>query len=180
MTTVFHGDVLLPGETGSGLAASLQVEDELVTLASGSEVLATWQPDDAVVEDSGDGAYRLNVEGDYVFFRPDSPLAFAKAMNRTQPGRRVAVEEEPAAPPRPAPAPVAVAPQPMPERVQPSAPAPSSNDDDAVIDEVIAKLPPVGARAAGDDDFISAGFVKVVGVVAAVIIVAAVLALLFL
>lgn len=200
MTTVFHGDVLLPGETGSGLAASLELVDDQMTLASGSEVLATWSSTEALFEASDDGSFRLSLQGEDVYFRPDSPMAFANAMKRAGPTGRVDAERS-----RPAaggpddvsfssvptispsnPAPVTSFPAPVTERIEPSMPAAepvvTAEKEDPVIDEVLAKLPPVKTGAAGDadDDFITPTMVRIFGAVAAVLIVAALLAVAFL
>lgn len=213
MTTVFHGDVLLPGETGSGLAASLELDDDQMTLASGSEVLASWRSHEATFEASGDGSFRLSLEGEDVFFRPDSPMAFAKAVDRARPtgrpdtdrsrpdpvGGRDLVSFSPAPETAPSnPPPEAAPSNPAPSNGAPTAPgaAPSAvqppvrepepvvtpPSDDAVLDEVLAELAPSRSGSAMDagDDLITPAMLKVIGAVATVIIVAALLAVAFL
>jgi len=199
MTTVFHGDVLLPGETGSGLAASLELVDDQMTLASGSEVLATWSSTEALFEASGDGSFHLNLQGEDVYFRPDSPMAFANAMKRAGPNGSVDFEQSPppagpsdgvsfSSAPETSPSnaePVSSLPAPTIERVEPSTPAAetvlATSDEDPVIDEVLAKLPPVKAGAAtDDDDLITPTMLKIFGAVATVLIVAALLAVVLL
>lgn len=199
MTTVFHGDVLLPGETGSGLAASLELVDDQMTLASGSEVLATWSSTEALFEASGDGSFRLNLQGEDVYFRPDSPMAFANAMKRAGPNGSVDFEQSPppagpsdgvsfSSAPETSPSnaePVSSLSAPTIERVEPSTPAAetvlATSDEDPVIDEVLAKLPPVKAGAAtDDDDLITPTMLKIFGAIATVLIVAALLAVVLL
>jgi hypothetical protein len=197
MTTVFHGDVLLPGETGSGLAASLELVDDQMTLASGSEVLATWSSHEASFEASGDGSFHLRLEGEDVFFRPDSPMAFANAIERARPAGRLDVDQ--ARPPAGAPdvvsfsaapetqpsnsEPVSSYPAPVPEQREPAAAQPvvETPSEDPVLDEVLSKLPSVDRKPATDeDDFLTPGMLKVISGVAAVLILAALLAMAFL
>lgn len=185
MTTVFHGDVLLPGETGSGLAASLELEDDQMTLATGSEVLATWSSHEANFEASGDGSFLLRLHGEDVYFRPDSPMAFARAVDGARPAHEDADVVSFSAPPETLPSnpdPMPFAPAPVAEHgeapVSQVEPVVAPATEDPVLDEVLAKLPPAGPRAKPDegDDLISPMMLKVIGGVATVIIVAALLA----
>lgn len=81
MSNVFTGSVLLPGESGPGLEASLQLEDDSVKLLAGTEELGTWQSREFNVTPSGKGAFRVALAGEELFFTPSSPASFAEAMS---------------------------------------------------------------------------------------------------
>ncbi|MGI9665581.1 MAG: hypothetical protein ACR2N2_00570 [Acidimicrobiia bacterium] len=78
MSKVFVGSVLLPGEQGTGLEASVEMGDSGVTLTSGDEQIGSW--DDYSVSPSGKGAFRLDLDNEHLFFTPSSPSSFAEAM----------------------------------------------------------------------------------------------------
>jgi hypothetical protein len=81
MSKVFTGSVLLPGETGPGLEASLQLDDQTVKLLAGTEELGAWGSRDFDVTPSGKGSFRVALAGEELFFTPSSPASFAEAMS---------------------------------------------------------------------------------------------------
>ena len=81
MSQVFSGSVLLPGEQGSGLSASLEIDDAHVSLMSGDDALGRWSESQFDVEPSGKGSFRLALGGEEVFFTPSSPAKFAEALH---------------------------------------------------------------------------------------------------
>lgn len=70
--------MLLPGEQGAGLEASVEMGDSGVVLTSGTEQLGSWGTFN--VTPSGKGAFRLDLDDEHVFFTPSSPSSFAEAM----------------------------------------------------------------------------------------------------
>lgn len=109
---VFRGAVLLPGETGDGLHASLEMDDELVRLVAGDDELGSWERDDCDVVPSGKGSFQMDLAGELLSFVPESPSAFAEAMT------------------------IPLAPEPS----TPSDEQRPMYDYDAAIDEVIARV----------------------------------------
>lgn len=81
MSRVFSGAVLLPGETGSGLTASLELDEALVKLLSGDDELGSWDRTSCDVSPSGKGAFDLVLGSESLTFTPTSPSAFAEAMS---------------------------------------------------------------------------------------------------
>lgn len=81
MSHVFAGSVLLPGEQGPGLNASLEINASTVSLMTGDEALGQWQGSDVVVEPSGKGSFRLDLGDEEIFFTPSSPSKFAETMH---------------------------------------------------------------------------------------------------
>ena len=81
MSQVFAGSVLLPGEQGPGLSASLELDDSVVSLMSGDDALGRWSESQFDVEPSGKGSFRLALGGEEVYFTPSSPAKFAEAMH---------------------------------------------------------------------------------------------------
>ena len=77
MTKTFTGDVLLPGEAGGGLAATLSLDPERVTLTSGDNQLGSWDRSDYLITPERNGSFNLTLGGESVLFRPDSPSDFA-------------------------------------------------------------------------------------------------------
>ena len=80
MSSVFLGSVMLPGEQGPGLEASVEMADDQVRMYTGSEELGTWQHEEFGVSPSGKGSFQLDLGGEQVFFTPSSPSKFAEAM----------------------------------------------------------------------------------------------------
>lgn len=80
MSKVFAGSVLLPGEEGPGLQASVEMSDTDVRLLAGADEIGAWSSADLDVKPSGKGAFRLGLGGEEIFFTPSSPAKFAEAM----------------------------------------------------------------------------------------------------
>ena len=116
MSTVFRGAALLPGETGDGLFALLEMDDQHVRLFSGDDELGSWEYDQCDVVPSGKGSFQMDLAGELLTFVPESPSAFAEAMT------------------------IPLAPEPSTE-VDVQRP---KYDYDSAIDEVIARVKPPG------------------------------------
>ncbi len=144
MTKTFTGDVLLPGEAGSGLTATLTLDPERVTLTSGDNQLGSWDRSDYVITPENNGSFNLSLGGELVLFRPDSPSEFAGASE-----------------------------VPLTSAVSSHAQVlrPMVKDDD-YLDELVADVKPI--RNPLDDGGISNAFVVVMVLLAAVISVAAI------
>ena len=80
MSNVFLGSVMLPGEQGPGLEASVEMAGDEVRMYTGSEELGAWQHEEFAVSPSGKGSFQLDLGGEQVFFTPSSPSKFAEAM----------------------------------------------------------------------------------------------------
>lgn len=125
MSRVFRGAVLLPGETGNGLNASLEMDDEFIRLIAGEDELGSWDRDRCDVVPSGRGSFQMDLAGELVSFVPESPSAFAEAMTiPLTPEPQIEAEEQ-----RP------------------------KYDYDAAIDEVIASVKPL--TEASDNDLLT-------------------------
>ena len=122
MSQAFSGTVLLLGETGSGLAASFEMEEDLVHLTAGEDQLGSWDRSACEVAPSGKGSFQMDLAGEILTFAPSSPSAFAEAMT------------------------VPLAPNPHRDDRSER----PSFDYDAAIDEVIANVMPL--RDPNDDD----------------------------
>jgi hypothetical protein len=79
-SSIFEGDVTLPGEAGRGLSASVAFDAGEVTLTTESEVLGTWSKDEYEVQPTAAGEFRLTLGGEDLLFRPEAPAAFATAV----------------------------------------------------------------------------------------------------
>ena len=71
---------MLPGDQGTGLDASMEMNDDNVRMFAGAEELGTWQARDLSVAPSGKGSFRLDLGSEMVYFTPESPSKFAEAM----------------------------------------------------------------------------------------------------
>jgi hypothetical protein len=140
MSQVFGGTVLLPGETGGGLDASFEMDDDLVKLLAGDDELGNWDRAACYVAPSGKGSFQMELAGESVSFTPSSPSAFAEAMA------------------------VPLAPPPQDEN-QSERPR---FDYDAAIDEVIAKVKPIRDPHDGDEILSKPMLVGIVGLSTAV------------
>ncbi len=145
MSKTFTGDVLLPGEVGSGLAATLTLDPERVTLTSGDNQLGSWDRSDYLISPEQNGSFNLTLGGESVLFRPASPSEFAGASE----------------------IPLAAAVSSHAQVLRPLV-----KDDDDYLDELVADVKPI--RNPLDDGGISNAFVVVMVLLAAVISVAAV------
>jgi hypothetical protein len=77
MTKTFTGAVMLPGEAGTGLEATLSLGPERVTLSAGDNQLGSWDRADYLITPESNGAFGLTLGGETLLFRPDSPSEFS-------------------------------------------------------------------------------------------------------
>ena len=140
MSQVFSGALLLPGETGEGLFAAFEMDDDRVRLTSGEDELGSWDRNACDVSPSGKGSFEIALSGEELTFTPTSPSAFAAAMT------------------------VPLAPEPQTEEQQ-EAP---KFDYDAAIDEVIANVKPLRDPNEDDDILSKPLLVGIVGISTAV------------
>jgi hypothetical protein len=145
MTKTFTGDVLLPGDTGDGLSATLCLDPERVTLTSGDNQLGSWDRSDYLIAPEQNGSFNLTFGGESLLFRPDSPSDFAGASE----------------------VPLAAAVSSHAQVLRPRV-----IDDYDYLDELVADVKPI--RNPLDNGGISNAFVVVMVLLAAVISVAAV------
>ena len=59
--SIFNGDVMVPGEPGRGLAASLTLAAGEVTLTTESDVLGTWSAGEYEVQPTEGSEFRLTL-----------------------------------------------------------------------------------------------------------------------
>ncbi len=138
MGQVFDGSILLSGETGPGLHATLERGSEFVRILSGDHELGTWNDNVTTVVPTGKGVFELELDGEFLTFHPSSPSAFAEAM-------AVPLQPEPAAD---------------------SADKKPKYDIDAAIDEAIANVRPLTDPNADDDILSKLMLVGIVGTAA--------------
>jgi hypothetical protein len=144
MSKEFIGSVLLPGESGPGLEASLQLDDDQVRLVAGSEELGSWRQRDFDVSPSGKGSFRVALGGEELFFTPSSPASFAEAMT--------------------------VPLQPDVKRKGKGGKEAPSYDIDAAIDELIAQVKPLKSIN-DEDDILSKPLIATIVVIAGALMV---------
>ena len=137
MSQVFAGSVLLPGESGPGLQAAFEMQENVVRLVAGADELGTWGANDLDVQPSGKGAFRVSLGSEEVFFTPSSPSSFAEAMH-------VPLQPEKSA------------------KAKKKTP---TYDIDAAIDEAIANVKPLRAPT-DEDDILSVPLLTTIVVVA--------------
>ena len=77
MTKTFTGAVMLPGEAGNGLEATLSLDPERVTLTAGDSQLGSWDRADYLITPESNGSFGLTLGGETLVFRPDSPSEFS-------------------------------------------------------------------------------------------------------
>jgi len=147
MTKTFTGDVLLPGDTGGGLAAALTLDPERITLTAGDNQLGSWDRSDYLITPEENGSFNLTLGGESVLFRPDSPSEFSSTS---------AVPLS----------------QTLSRRTVPSSVSGDVKDEGDYIDAAIANIRPL--RDPLDDGGMSKTFVGVMTVLAVVISLAAV------
>lgn len=155
MTKTFTGAVLLPGEAGTGLDATLSLDPERVTLTAGDSQLGSWDRADYLITPESNGAFGLTLGGETLLFRPDSPAEFSStsAVPLTEP------QAEPLVPKAK-------------KAKKASMKSRSDMTDDDYVSAAIAGVRPI--KDLNDDGGISRGFVAVMGVAAGVISIAAV------
>lgn len=81
MTKTFTGAVMLPGEAGTGLEATLSLGPERVTLSAGESQLGSWDRADYLITPESNGAFGLTLGGETLLFRPDSPSEFSSTSS---------------------------------------------------------------------------------------------------
>ena len=77
MTKTFTGEVMLPGDAGNGLAATLSLDPERVTLTAGDSQLGSRDRADYLITPESNGSFGLTLGGETLVFRPDSPSEFS-------------------------------------------------------------------------------------------------------
>ena len=77
MTKTFTGAVVLPGDAGNGLEATLSLDPERVTLTAGDSQLGSWDRADYLISPESNGSFGLTLGGETLVFRPDSPSEFS-------------------------------------------------------------------------------------------------------
>ena len=172
MSSVFHGEIVVPGDAGDGLAASIVLDNGNMTLSTGDEVLGSWDVPDYHVRRGENGGFRLSLGGEDLLFWPELPKSFAEEVGapvKAQPTQLPPVTPEGAVPTEPPPV---VEPSPA-----PGEPPSGVNDEaDGTPDEVVASVRPQ-TQLEDEDEFITPVFLKAVLAVAAVIVVVALLAI---
>ncbi len=113
MTKTFTGAVMLPGEAGNGLEATLCLDPERVTLTAGDSQLGSWDRADYLITPESNGSFGLTLGGETLVFRPDSPSEFSStsAVPMAEP---LDIKAERKAKSRPSPSPSPNHPQQMP------------------------------------------------------------------
>ncbi len=154
MTKTFTGAVLLPGEAGTGLDATLSLDPERVTLTAGDSQLGSWDRADYLITPESNGAFGLTLGGETLLFRPDSPAEFSStsAVPLAEPQAEPLVRKS--------------------KKSKASAKSRSDMTDDDYVDAAIAGVRPI--KDLNDDGGISRGFVTIMGIAAGVISIAAV------
>jgi hypothetical protein len=150
MTKTFTGAVMLPGEAGNGLEATLCLDPERVTLTAGDNQLGSWDRADYLITPESNGSFGLTLGGETLVFRPDSPSEFSStsAVPLAEP---LAAKAEPKPKPRPEPA---------------------AESEDNYINTAISGIRPLSDPH--DDGGLSRGFVTIMTLLAVAICIAAV------
>lgn len=155
MTKTFTGSVMLPGDVGNGLEATLSLDPERVTLTAGDSQLGSWDRADYLVTPESNGSFGLTLGGETLLFRPDSPSEFSttSAVPMAEP---LAMKAEPD--PKP--------------KGKSKAKSPAATED-SYVNAAIAAIRPLSDP--NDDGGLSKGFVTIVTVLAIAICIAAVI-----
>ncbi|MGB5431973.1 MAG: hypothetical protein WBN35_02150 [Acidimicrobiia bacterium] len=155
MTKTFTGAVMLPGEAGNGLEATLSLDPERVTLTAGDSQLGSWDRADYLITPESNGSFGLTLGGETLVFRPDSPSEFSStsAVPMAEP---LAVKAEP---------------KPKSKSKSKSKPRAAANED-SYINAAIANIRPLSDP--NDDGGLSKGFVTIMTLLAVAICIAAV------
>ena len=151
MDNSFTGAVMLPGEAGTGLEATLCLDPEKVTLTAGDSQLGSWDRADYVITPEANGQFGLTLGGETLLFRPDSPSEFSSTS------------EVPMA-------------EPMRARKKSVAPVATADSDtqateDSYVNAAISDIRPL--KDPNDDGGLSKGFVAVMSVLATLVCLAA-------
>lgn len=155
MTKTFTGAVMLPGEAGNGLEATLSLDPERVTLTAGDSQLGSWDRADYLITPESNGSFGLTLGGETLVFRPDSPSEFSStsAVPMAEP---LAVKAEP---------------KPKSKSKSKSKRRAAANED-SYINAAIANIRPLSDP--NDDGGLSKGFVTIMTLLAVAICIAAV------
>jgi hypothetical protein len=150
MTKTFTGAVMLPGEAGNGLAATLSLDPERVTLTAGDSQLGSWDRADYLITPESNGSFGLTLGGETLVFRPDSPSEFSSTSA----------------------VPIA---EPLAARAK-TEPKPAADDsagatEDSFVDAAISGIRPLSDPS--DDGGLSKGFVTIMTVLAVAVCIAA-------
>ena len=157
MTKTFTGAVMLPGEAGNGLEATLSLDPERVTLTAGDSQLGTWDRADYLITPESNGSFGLTLGGETLVFRPDSPSEFSStsAVPMAEP-LAVKVESKPKSR----------------SKSKSKSKAPAAANEDSYINSAIANIRPLSDP--NDDGGLSKGFVTIMTLLAVAICIAAV------
>jgi hypothetical protein len=156
MTKTFTGAVMLPGEAGNGLEATLSLDPERVTLTAGDSQLGSWDRADYLITPESNGSFGLTLGGETLVFRPDSPSEFSSTT-------AVPIAEPPAQP---------VEPKAKPKAKSKSKSKTPAVNEDSYINAAIANIRPLSDP--NDDGGLSRGFVTIMTLLAVAICIAAV------
>lgn len=157
MTKTFTGAVMLPGEAGNGLEATLSLDPERVTLTAGDSQLGSWDRADYLITPQSNGSFGLTLGGETLVFRPDSPSEFSSttAVPMAEPP---AEQAEPKSRPK--------------SKSKSKSKTPAAVNEESHINAAIANIRPLSDP--NDDGGLSKGFVTIMTLLAVAICIAAV------
>lgn len=155
MTKTFTGAVMLPGEAGNGLEATLSLDPERVTLTAGDSQLGSWDRADYLITPQSNGSFGLTLGGETLVFRPDSPSEFSSTT-------AVPMAEPPAEQAEPKSRP----------KSKSKSKTPAAVNEESYINAAIANIRPLSDP--NDDGGLSKGFVTIMTLLAVAICIAAV------
>jgi hypothetical protein len=159
MTKTFTGAVMLPGEAGNGLEATLSLDPERVTLTAGDSQLGSWDRADYLITPQSNGSFGLTLGGETLVFRPDSPSEFSSttAVPMAEPPAEQA-EPKPKSKPK--------------SKSKSKSKTPAAVNEESYINAAIANIRPLSDP--NDDGGLSKGFVTIMTLLAVAICIAAV------
>jgi len=151
MTKTFTGAVMLPGEAGNGLEATLCLDPERVTLTAGDSQLGSWDRADYLITPESNGSFGLTLGGETLVFRPDSPSEFSStsAVPMAEP---LDIKAE--------------------RKSKSKSKSPAADAEDNYVNAAIANIRPLSDP--NDDGGLSKGFVTIMTLLAVAICIAAV------
>ena len=159
MTKTFTGSVMLPGEVGNGLEATLSLDPERVTLTAGDNQLGSWDRADYLITPESNGSFGLTLGGETLLFRPDSPSEFSttSAVPMAEP---LAMRAEPDPKPK------------AKGKAKSKTKSPAAVTEDSYVNAAIANIRPLSDP--NDDGGLSKGFVTIMTLLAVAICIAAI------
>jgi hypothetical protein len=159
MDKSFTGAVMLPGEAGNGLEATLSLDPERVTLTAGDSQLGSWDRADYLITPESNGSFGLTLGGETLVFRPDSPSEFSStsAVPMAEP---LAVKAEPKPKSR------------SKSKSKSKSKSQAAASEDSYVNAAIANIRPLSDP--NDDGGLSKGFVTIMTLLAVAICIAAV------